>query len=327
MTHDLDPLAPRNLVAGWLAGAAAVPLALVSAVVGQALGAALGGCAWIGVSLPPDRQVWALVNEPTLHFASLGAATGYWLGSLLLPLVLAFAVIPAFPRSRTVAGELAVIHIAWGQVVVGLAWLPVIDPIDGHLLKWLKMRGLPPELVWGVPLLAAAAAVPVAIHLLALTRAARPLAGTAVRFATVILHLFPAVAGWLLVAFALAGRAPAAAAAVALPAVVVLAVALRGLPSPFVGRGGPVSARALSACFTAAVILVSVIWLAGRPSPPSQRVGVLWGRPLAFNNIRPWIDPRPLGDNFRGRSIPAQPSPSGAPDAPTDGGSGPPVDR
>ena len=52
------------------------------------LGALLGGCGWIGISTPLHRQVWALVNQPALNFASLPRGLGYWLGSLALPLLI-----------------------------------------------------------------------------------------------------------------------------------------------------------------------------------------------------------------------------------------------
>ena len=55
----------KGLLYGLLAAVAAFPGALLVAVAGQGIGALLGGCGWIGVSTPVDRQVWALVNQPT----------------------------------------------------------------------------------------------------------------------------------------------------------------------------------------------------------------------------------------------------------------------
>ena len=98
MRKDLDTLSPRVLPLGWLLAASASLLAVVTAAVGQGVSAWIGGCHWIGVSLPLGRQVWALVNQPSLAFATSGAAFGYWLGSTLLPFFLALGLVTVFPR-------------------------------------------------------------------------------------------------------------------------------------------------------------------------------------------------------------------------------------
>ncbi|HHQ49412.1 MAG TPA: hypothetical protein ENK19_11090, partial [Acidobacteria bacterium] len=172
MQRDMDPLAPHNLLLGWIAAIAAVPLTVVMAVIGQGLGAAAGGCAWIGVTLPLQTQPWALVNEPTLNFASTPAANLYWLGALILPGILAFAVVPFVPRSKTVWADLAAVQIAFGMAVGGLGWLPLLDLTDGHLARWLDLHDLPRQLLAVPSLLGAVAALPLIIRLLSFDRAA-----------------------------------------------------------------------------------------------------------------------------------------------------------
>ncbi len=65
---------PLVVAVSWLAASVALPFALIGASLGQGLGALIGGCHWIGVTLPLDRQVWALVNQPVLNFAALPTA-------------------------------------------------------------------------------------------------------------------------------------------------------------------------------------------------------------------------------------------------------------
>jgi len=72
MRREIDVMDAKGLLYGLLAAVAAFPGALLVAVAGQGIGALLGGCGWIGVSTPLDRQVWALVNQPTL------ASRGPW---------------------------------------------------------------------------------------------------------------------------------------------------------------------------------------------------------------------------------------------------------
>ena len=92
MRSELDILAPRNLGFALLVAAALYPGALLAAVLGQGVGALLGGCSWIGMTTPLDRQVWALVNQPSMVFSREVAALGYWLGSTILPLLAVGAV-------------------------------------------------------------------------------------------------------------------------------------------------------------------------------------------------------------------------------------------
>ena len=290
MRPGINPLSPRNLLVSWLAAGAALPATLALAALGQALGAMAGGCSWIGIALPLGRPVWALVNEPSLHFASLGAASGYWLGSTVLPLIMAFGTIPLLPRARTLAAELAALQLAWANTAVGLAWLPLLDLDDGHLARWLDLHHLPAHLLWLLPALSVPAAVLIALRLLSLTRAVHQYVGPLTRLLTVALHLLPLPVLCLATAIAVLGTAPRVAAiALVLPVVAALGVAARGLPPPYVHDLRPVGVPSVVRLAIAVMVAAVLIGLAGRPLRDHRVSGLLWGDAFANNNIRPWI--------------------------------------
>jgi len=286
-----------------MAAAVGLPLALLFAVGGQALGSMIGGCSWIGVSTPIHLQPWALVNQPTLAFSSRPEALGYWLGSLLVPLVIALATIPLAPRPRTLAAELLTVQIAWGATTIGLAWLPLIDLEDGHLGRWLQLTNRPVELVWVVVLVAAAAAVSPTFRLLALVRSVRPHAGRRLRLGAVALHFGVPVGTWVIAAWCFLGGPPIAAiVALVVPLAIGLAIAFAGYPAPYphrlAGLGMPSAARLVMT----AVVLGALLWLAGRPLAGGRCAGLLWKEPGSFNNIRPWIEPATIPLPWTGRS-------------------------
>ena len=302
MRREVDVMDPKGLLYGLLAAVAAFPGALLLAAAGQGLGALLGGCGWIGLSIPVDRQVWALVNQPTLHFATQLEALGYWTGSLLLPLLVAFAAIPLLPRPRSLAAELFVLHAAWASTVVGLAWLPLLDPQDGHLARWLELWHLPGPLIWLAPALAIPAALPATLRLLALLRIGRPNTGRVLRLATVMLHLALPAGAWVAAGTTLLG-APPAPSALAAGAVVVVALSTAwfGYPPAFVHRLKPIALGSWLLLAVLAAAVVGAAWLAGRPLAEGRRAGLLWARPGASNNVRPWIEAVSLSDLARGR--------------------------
>jgi hypothetical protein len=296
MRPELDVLAPKVVLFGLVAAVAAFAGTLLLAAVGQAVGALLGGCAWIGLSTPVDRQVWALVNQPALHFATQTRSLGYWTGSYLLPLAVALAAVPLLPRPRTIASELAVLHAAWAATVVGIAWLPLIDPADGHLWRWLDLWDLPSGLAWVAPALAIPAAVPATLRLLALLRVSRHHAGRLLRLAAVMVHLgLPAIAWVALAAWARGAPPVPSAIGVGTVLMVGLSVAWFGYPPPFVERLQRLRAASWVRLVAAAAALVAVVLLSGRPLPADRRGGLLWSRPTATNNVRPWIEPISLG--------------------------------
>ncbi len=310
-------MAPKNLFFALLVATAAYPGALLLAAAGQGLGALVGGCTWIGISTPLDRQVWALVNQPSLHFSSLPTAAGYWAGSSLLPLMVALGAIGLLPRARKLGAELAILHAAWAATVVGLAWLPLLDRSDGHLSRWLELWRLPSALVFVVPALALAAAALPALRLLSLLRMVRQSCGRGLRLATVAVHLVIPAAIWFGAATLVRGAAaPWSTAAVAAAVLVALAVAWKGYPPPFVHHlEGLVGASWVRVAVTAGV-LATLALAAGRPLADGHRAGLLWAQPGTTNNVRPWIEPSTL-------SAVAGPIEQAAPEQGSNSGDGP----
>ena len=284
--------APSVVAISWTAAIAAFPLALILAVLGQGLGALVGGCQWIGASLPLDRQVWALVNQPVLNFASLPTAGGYWLGSLMVPLIVAALVIPLLLRSKSLIVEISVIQLAWGAAVVAVAWLPLLDRGDGHLVRWLDLHDLPLQLVWLAPALAAGAGLLPTLRLLELARRRQKDTGRTYRVLLVVFHLVVPVVVWVGLGSLVRSSVPLEATlAIAVPICAAIVLAWLRYPAPYVRtlvRPNLSSGVALVTCAAAAVVLV---WIAGRPLPDDASAGILWGQPQAYNNIRAWIDP------------------------------------
>lgn len=295
MHRDLDVMAPKGVLFGLLAAALSFPGTLLAAVFGQGLGAILGGCSWIGVSTPLDHPVWALVNQPTLHFSGLASATGYWWASWLVPVAIAIGALPFLPRARTLAAELFLLHAAWAAAVVGVAWLPLLDPVDGHLGRWLALHHLPGRLLWIAPLVALPAAFGVTIRLLSLLRMVRQHSGRGLRMATVGIHLVLPAAIWAGVV-ALFHGAPLVMAtlAISLPVATALLVAWKGYPPGFAHRLAELGMASFGRLAVALVIVIALVWMAGRPLTGGLRAGILWAHPGSYNNVRPWIDPIPV---------------------------------
>jgi hypothetical protein len=285
-------MAGTGLLASWLAALAALPMALFTAVAGQGIGAMLGGGGWIGISLPWDRQVWALVNQPALNFASLPAAGGYWLGSVAAPLAVALVVIPASLRFHSLTAQLLMVHWAWMSTVVGVLWQPALDPHVSHLTRWLEFRGLPTELRFSTAVLACVAAVPIVLRLLAITRVTRHHLGRGGRLRVVGTHLLPFVAAWAATTVALRGALPVEACWLAgAPVAVVLAVAWIGYPGLLTHKIEPVRNRSFVDLVIAVTLLWSGMFLAGRVLPDGRAAAFQWARDSSFNNIRPWMRP------------------------------------
>ncbi len=295
VVRSSDVAAPLGVGFGWLVALATIPGSLLIAVVGQGVGAVLGGCRWIGLSAPLDRQVWALVNQPALNFASEPRAIGYWLGSLAVPLLVGLGAVHLLPRPRTVAAELWSLHAAWGAIAVAVAWLPLLDPTDGHLARWLALGGLPPSLAWLAPITAAVAAFPPTLRLLALARAVRPHTGRGFRLALVGLHLAVPCAMWAGLAWWLRG-APAVTPMVAMlvPLAVAGAIAWFGYPAAFVHRLEPLSRGSWFRATVAAVLVATLLLAGGRALPAGRRAGLVWADPAPTNNVRPWIVTAPV---------------------------------
>ena len=267
-------------------------MALVIAAVGQGLGAMAGGCQWIGVSLPLGRQVWALVNQPVINFSSQSSAIGYWLGSLILPLIIASGIIPLLPRARTLLAELSVVHIAWSTALVGGAWLPLINSDDGHLARWLSLQGWPKEAVWAAPVLTSIIALVPTIRLLEMARRRQTSARSISRFGVVVIHLGLPLVAWVVLTAFVRGSLPVAATIGAAAALATsLTVAWMRYPAPYVHPLEPTTPSRFAGVLITAALIAIFVWSAGRPLPESRSAGIIWGTSQAFNNIRPWIDP------------------------------------
>ncbi|MGD9253010.1 MAG: hypothetical protein PVG92_03650 [Holophagae bacterium] len=300
METERGMTAPSVIAISWLAASAAIPLALVVAACGQGVGALVGGCQWIGIALPLDRQVWALVNQPVLNFAALPTAGGYWLGSTILPLFAAATIIGFLPRPRSLVAELVSVQVAWALSTIAVAWLPLVDHDDGHVVRFLSLHGFSSYWIWLTPGLASAVALLPTLRLLELARRRSRGIGRTYRLGLVAIHLGLPVVLWCAVASAAHGFVPVLPTiAVAIPLVAVVVLAWFRYPSPHVHPlAGPKIAEVV-ALAGAAAILSGGVWLAGRPLAEGTSAGVLWGQPGSFNNIRPWINPWPAKGDAR----------------------------
>jgi len=292
MRTETQATAVSAVAVSWLAAVAAQGSALVLAAVGQGLGALAGGCGWIGVTTPLDRQVWALVNQPVLNFSSLPGASGYWLGSIVLPMTTALFLLTLRPKKPTLAGQLALVQTVWWATLIAGTWLPLLDPADGHLARWLLLHDLAPPLIWAAPAAAAVLAALTSFRVLELARSSRSDLGRTARVATVVVHLVLPVLGWLGVVRIVGGAPPwRSVLGLAAPVAAVVVFAWLRYPSPYPRPLQGPSPRAVAALVTAVALAACMIWLAGRPLADGQVSGVLWGEAGSFNNIRAWIEP------------------------------------
>jgi len=289
--------APSVVAISWTAAIAAFPLALVVAVLGQGVGAMVGGCHWIGASLPLDREVWALVNQPVLNFASLPRAGGYWLGSLVVPLMVAAFAIPLLPRAQSLIVEISVVQVAWGAAAVAVAWLPLLEKGDGHLGRWLGLHSLSTSCVWLAPVIAAGAGLLPTLRLLELARRRHKDTGRIYRVAVVATHLVVPVILWVGLASLTRSSVPLEATlAITVPVCAALLLAWWRYPSPYVRPLERPTFSGVVSLVACAAVAAIIVWTMGRPLPNGASAGVLWGTPQAYNNIRPWIDPVSIRD-------------------------------
>jgi hypothetical protein len=287
-------MAPAGVLASWLFAVLSVPLTILTAAVGQGLGTLVVGGGWIGLCTPWDQQPWALVNEPTVNFAASLAATGYWCGSGIAPLLVAILGGPLSLRLVTLTGQLFMVQWGWASVVIGLAWLPALDPQVSHVTRWLQFRGLATELRWLLILAAVAAAVPLVLRLLSLARIASYHLGRWRRLAVVVVHLIPIPSLWIAVSIVVRGSVPIeACVAVCLPLAAAVMVPWFGYPMPLTHAIAPV--RSMAFAYVAALIVAVglVMWFAGRPLPGNRTAAIQWASSGATNNIRAWMQPLP----------------------------------
>lgn len=295
MQNDRNVTTTSVVAISWLAAIAALGTALLGAALGQGLGAMLGGCGWIGASVPMHRQVWALVNQPVLNFSSLPGAGGYWLGSMLVPLLAAVILLMSRSRTPTLVGQLTLVQVVWWTALVAGVWLPLLDPGDGHIARWLLLHRLPESFVWFVPVVATVVAVGAGYRILAIARWRHRHPGRWSRLVIVAVSLLVPVGAWLLATTVLCGKPPLRPVlGLLVPATAVTVFAFLRYPPASPRPLKPPSPAGVAALVSAALIAVSALWWAGRPLPDDHVSGVVWGVPGSMNNIRPWIEPHPL---------------------------------
>ena len=140
-----SPLSGRVVLLSLGLAAVAWPLAWLLLAVAQGLGVLLAGGSFIGVSLPLGHHPWALVNQPSVAFASSRAALwGYWLAPALVALALAIALPLLAPTGRRWGGELLVNHLALAFAVLGLGWAPPLGLGDGPARGLERFFEIPP---------------------------------------------------------------------------------------------------------------------------------------------------------------------------------------
>lgn len=309
MVSRPNPNSPAAVIASWLAALCGGVIALGLIAGGQGLGAIFGGCRWIGVTLPLDQQAWALVNQPSLAFATQRSAAGYWLGGIATCLLAATFVVPLLPRPRGLTWEFAALQISWLASVLGLGWMALLDPWDGHLGRFLRLHDVSPVVAWLVPMLGAWAALIPTLRLLALARGAQPQLTRGGRVTTVFLHLVLPACVWIAAGVLLVNRTdhsfrgspfevlgplealwqPVVAAG--LPCVAALLMAWLAYPRPWVHHLEPVTLKASASLLAAATVLVGLLMVLGAPVGAGECRGVLWSHPDSRNNIRPWVAP------------------------------------
>jgi len=299
MQQMSNPLAPKALLSCGLAAIASYPGALLLAACSQALGAMAGGCQWIGLSLSPHRPVWALVNQPTLDFASRSSALGYWLGSLVGPLAVVLATVALLPRPRWLSAEIAIVQFGWILAVISGAWLPLLEPPNGHLGIYLKLSRAPGELLWLAPILTSVVAAIPTLRLLALLRAGHPRASRLTRMITVVLYFGLPLVGWFFVVTSFRATLPTHAMAATLcPLLVGIIIAWYGHPSGLVHNLRNVGWMGVASAVASVGLFWGIVGWAGEPIDEKRAMGVVWATPSSFNNIRDWVEAVSLRDRL-----------------------------
>jgi hypothetical protein len=291
----------------WLASAVATAGTLWLVAIAQGLVVLWSGGQFIGVSLPPHLQPWALVNQPALNFASTPAGLAHFAVGAVVCLLIAVMAPAIIPRPSTMAAELGMIQMAWTAAVYGLGWIPLVDPWDGHLARMLRLRDAPQALLWTLPFVAAVAALPAVIRLLSLARSATPqllgpqrlgvvVAGLVLPTITTTAGLVAllTVTGWPdtpLDGVGFLGEDPRRAALGVIPALLLaMVVAATRVPTTNPLRLRAADGRSVMLMALLATLLAASVAVAGAPLANATARSLLWGSPNHLNNIRPWID-------------------------------------
>ncbi|MCU0291580.1 MAG: hypothetical protein MUF10_06250 [Thermoanaerobaculaceae bacterium] len=283
-----SPLSGRVVLLSLGLAAVAWPLAWLLLALAQGLGVLLAGGSFIGVSLPLGQCPWALVNQPSVAFASSRAALwGYWLAPALGAVALATVLPILAPTGRRWGGELLVNHLALACAVLGLGWAPPLGLGDGPARGLERFFELSPLAFMGGCALAGALVAPLSVLRLSgslwhvsqsLTRARR--------LAVVAVHGLGPAAAWLGLSFLLGWRT-GSVPLMTTGAVLGGAVVAAWLWVPRAGitrRDAPTFGRIAAAWLLGLAVGVSALW-AGAPAGRAPRA-LLWSKPTATNNIR-----------------------------------------
>lgn len=300
---------PGILFLSWFAAALGASAALWAIAVGQGVGSLLAGCRWIGLTVPMHRQVWALVNQPSLAFGSHGSSIGYWLGGTVACGCLAALTVPLWPRPRSLVAEIVALQVSWMAAVVGLGWMALVDPFDGHLAKWLYFHQVSAAVVWVVPVLGAWISLIPAARLLGLERNGNPQLTRFGRMWSLTVHLAVPALAWLGVASwqllsvleSAAGdpflsRLPIEAVgppllAGILPIVAVVGMGWFAYPRPWAHRLEPARLTPVLLVVVAAVLVSGLQWAVGAPTDSGGARAVQWSNSDSRNNLRSWVVP------------------------------------
>lgn len=307
-------MAFSSLLFSWIVGLCSAFFAVLLTIIGQGIGASVGGCRWIGLTLALDHQPWALINQPNLAFSGRPIALGYWFGGVGFCLLLALLTVPFLPRPRNMGWELLCLHISWMSLLVGLAWLPLLDAWDGHVSHYLRLHGSSPAWVWVFPILGAWIALIPTYRLLALLRAADRTASGFKRAFCIMAHFGVPSIAWVI--FGLALQLPllqAAASADSMPGMEILVrefwppvlgallpvlaaalMALTAYPRPYSFPMTPLRGIHVPVALFMLLLFCGIFLLAGAPVGDGHSRGLLWATPNSRNNIRSWVRPSQL---------------------------------
>lgn len=277
------------LLTSWALGATAWVLVWWVLPTVQGLATAAAGGQFIGLSLPPWTQPWALVNQPSVGFAATSTALWvYWLAPFLAAAALA-AILPQLPPGPSLAKSLFFLHTGTAAALLGLGWLPGVGGEDGLLAGLSRFFRQDPALwTWGMALLGGLLVGP-AVRALLAPLWHLPGGPTPGRRALAWLgHLGVPAGVW--VAW-VGGYAPSWPKAALLPFLAALAGsllwALGGKP-PHPLRQRELYAASPWLAWALALLLVAPSWVVFLPEGGKPK-GYLWGVERMTSNVRPGI--------------------------------------
>lgn len=282
------PLELRVVLLSWLVAAICWPLAWLVPVLAQGAAVATVGGQWIGLAVPFASQPWALVNEPTVGFAATHAALwAYWLAPLLAPIPFALLLPLLVPAGRSWLGELLVFHFALASAVLALGWAAPLGVEDGPAAGLARFWEVGEHTAVGVCLFVAAVSVPFTMMRLLAHLWHVPGGPTRRRrLATAVLHVAVPLGGWCAAVILGGWRLPGLSAIMAGGLVVIALLSAFSFVShpPPAKKREPRWVALVAAAVLALAVGGPVAW-AGAPFAGMPRA-LLWGPPLATNNIR-----------------------------------------